>query len=88
LVPVVSGAGPALLGLGAAAATLWAARLGPGESVSLPEGPLQHVFVLGGGVTIAGRRLADGDALRITDEPGHRAVAHAPGELLVWSFTG
>jgi quercetin 2,3-dioxygenase len=88
LVPVVSGARPALLGLGAAAATLWAARLGRGDVVPLPDDRLQHVFVLGGGVTIAGRRLSDGDALRITDEPGHRAVAHATGELLVWSFTG
>jgi redox-sensitive bicupin YhaK (pirin superfamily) len=88
LVPMVSGARPALLGLEAAAATLWAARLTPGDAVSLPEDPLQHAFVVGGGVTIAGHRLVDGDALRITDEPGHRAVAHAPGELLVWSFTG
>jgi redox-sensitive bicupin YhaK (pirin superfamily) len=88
LVPVVSGARPALLGLGTATATLWAARLGPGDAVSLPEDPLQHVFVVGGGVTIAGHRLVGGDALRITDEPGHRALAHAPGDLLVWSFTG
>jgi redox-sensitive bicupin YhaK (pirin superfamily) len=88
LVPVVSGSRHALLELGAAAATLWAARLAPGDEVRLPEDRLQHVFVVGGGLTIAGHHLADGDAVRITDEPGHRMVAHTPGELLVWSFTG
>jgi redox-sensitive bicupin YhaK (pirin superfamily) len=88
LVPVVSGARPALLDLGAASATLWAARLAPGDVVLLPEDRLQHVFVVGGRLTIADHDLSDGDAVRITDEPGHRVVARAPGELLVWSFAG
>ena len=41
-----------------------------------------------GSVTLAGVDLAAGDAVRITDEPGHRLDASEETELLVWSFRG
>ena len=31
--------------------------------------------------------LADGDAFRITDQPGLEVTAGVPTELLVWTFT-
>ena len=64
------------------------ARLAPGQSVVLPDDPRQHVFAATGAVTLAGVDLAAGDAVRITDEPGHRLDAREKTELLVWSFRG
>lgn len=90
LVPLVSGSSDALLGVRAVGATLSAARLGRGAQVRLPDDPLQHVFVVGGRVRLpdAGEALGDGDALRLTDEPGHLVVGEAPADVLVWSFRG
>jgi len=89
LVPVVSGRHPdAAVRIGTAAATFWVARLGPGDAVTLPDEPLQHVFVASG--SLARSSLAEplqaGDAFRITDRPGLTLTAASPTELLVWSF--
>ena len=47
-------------------ATLWATRLAPGVSRSLPVGALLHVFLATGEIGAAdGRPLAEGDALRL-----------------------
>lgn len=89
LVPVASGH---LLGavarIGTAAATFWVARLGAGDAVTLPDEPLQHVFVATG--SLARSSLAEplqaGDAFRITDQPGLTLTAAGPTELLVWTF--
>ncbi len=92
LVPLASGAGTGSVGwvgLGAAGATLWVARLVPGRTITLPEHRHQHLFVSRGSVTVAGQTLSEGDALRATDEPGHRATLpeHVAGaELMVWTF--
>ena len=87
LVPV-AGEGTSLA-IGAAGATLAAARLGAGEQVTLSGAPLQHVFVATG--SLARSSLAEplqaGDAFRITDQPGLVLTAASPTELLVWSFT-
>ena len=87
LVPVVGGAG---LPIRTAGASLLVARLAPGEAVALPESPLLHVFAATGAVEVEGGadggRLREGDALRLTDEPGRRVTATEPTELLVWSF--
>jgi quercetin 2,3-dioxygenase len=90
LVPVVSGHDGAAVGrIGTTSATLHAAVLGAGESVTLPDDPLQHVFVATGSLARSSlaEPLAAGDAFRISDRPGLSLTAASPTELLVWSFT-
>ena len=67
---------------------LLVARLGAGDTVTLPDDPLQHAFVAGGALTRSSlaEPLADGDAFRITDEPGLTVTAAVPTELMVWAF--
>ncbi|HYF71193.1 MAG TPA: pirin family protein [Nocardioides sp.] len=69
-------------------ATLRVARLGAGDTVTLPDERLQHVFVAGGALTRSSlaEPLADGDAFRITEQPGLAVTAAVPTELMVWSF--
>lgn len=89
LVPVVSGHDPAaVLGIGVAAATLWVARLGAGQTVTLPDDAKQHVFVATGALqrSSLAEPLQAGDAFRIDDRPGLVLTAAAPTELLVWTF--
>ena len=83
LVDVAGGDG---LPIGTRGARLLVARMSAGESVTLPDGPRQHVFAASGSVTLAGLVLSGGDALRIGDEPGHVVRASEDTELLVWSF--
>lgn len=85
LVDVAGGGG---LPIGTTGARLLVARLPPGAWVALPEDPRQHVFAATGAVSLAGLDLRAGDAVRITDEPGHVVTASAATELLVWSFAG
>ena len=85
LVEVVGGDG---LPIGTSGARLLVARLSPGASVTLPDDPRQHVFAATGAVSVEGLALSAGDALRISDEPGHLVRATAATELLVWSFRG
>lgn len=69
-------------------AVLRVARLGAGDTVTLPDEPRQHVFVAGGALvrsSLAGP-LADGDAFRITDRPWLSVTAAVPTELMVWAF--
>jgi quercetin 2,3-dioxygenase len=90
LVPVVSGHdGAAVARIGTASATLHAAVLDAGESVTLPDDPLQHVFVATGSLARSSlaEPLSAGDAFRISDRPGLSLTAASPTELLVWSFT-
>lgn len=75
-------------------ARLLVARLESGDTVTLPDEPLQHVFVAGGALTRSSlaEPLADGDAFRITrpdDEqsPGLEVTAAVPTELMVWAFS-
>lgn len=90
LVPVVSGTGGAPLTVGTTAATLYVARLGAGQSVVLPDQPLQHLFVATG--SLARSSLAEplqaGDAFRITDQPGLTVVAASPAQVMLWGFAG
>lgn len=69
-------------------ARLAVARLASGDTVTLPDAPLQHVFVAGGALqrSSLAEPLADGDAFRITDEQGLTVTAAVPTELMVWSF--
>ena len=84
LVTVAGGDG---LPIGTTGARLLVARLAAGDEVVLPEDPRQHVFAATGAVELDGLALRAGDAVRLTDEPGHAVRATAPTELLVWSFT-
>ncbi len=90
LVPVASGHRLAAVArLGTSAATFWVARLPAGGSVTLPDEPLQHVFVATGALARSSlaQPLEAGDAFRITDRPGLTLTAAAPTELLVWTVT-
>ena len=84
LVGIVGGDG---LPIGTEGARLLIARLAPGQAVTLPEDPRQHVFAATGSVAVDDLALGAGDALRITDEPAHVVRATAATELLVWSFS-
>ena len=89
LVPVVSGHdGAAVARIGTASATLHAAVLDAGESVTLPDDPLQHVFVATGSLARSSlaEPLSAGDAFRVGDRPGLSLTAASPTDLLVWSF--
>jgi quercetin 2,3-dioxygenase len=88
LVVVTSGNRPAPARLGVVSATLRVARLGAGDTVTLPDDRLQHAFVAGGALVRSSlaEPLADGDAFRITDQPGLEVTAAVPTELLVWTF--
>lgn len=87
LVDVVGGTG---LPIGVAGARLLVARLAPGQAVTLPDDPRQHVFVATGTVTLAGDPVRAGDAVRLDaagGDAGARSLrATSASELLVWSF--
>lgn len=89
LVPVVSGIRSldAPVRIHVAGAALHVARLGPAESVGLPEARRLHVFVARGAVHLDGAgRLDEGDAARLTDEGGPAVTAIADAEVLVWQL--
>ncbi len=92
LVPVASGmdkhAGETAIRIGQKHAALYAARLAPGQSVSLPDAPFVHLFVPQGTVSLEGSgALATGDAARLTAVGGQRVTAGPEGaEILVWEM--
>ena len=89
LVPVASGHDPAAaVRLRTPNATFSVARMADGESLTLPDDPLQHLYVARGALlrSSLAEPLADGDSFRITDQPGLEITAGVPTELLVWSF--
>ena len=89
LVPVASGRGhDAAISIQQKGAVLWAARLAPGERVSLPEANFVHFYVAKGEVTGAELgTLVAGDAARLTIA-GKLAVSAGPAgaEVLVWEM--
>jgi redox-sensitive bicupin YhaK (pirin superfamily) len=89
LVPVASGhLAEAATRLGTAAATFWVVRLPAGGTLTLPDEPLQHVYVANGALARSGlaEPLSAGDAFRITDHPGVSLTTASPTELLLWTF--
>ncbi|MFC7615835.1 pirin family protein [Actinokineospora soli] len=90
LVPVASGdpAHDAAIRIGQRHATLYAARLAPGESAVLPDAPFVHLFVPVGAVSLEhGGPLDTGDAARLTGAGGQRVTAGPEGaEILVWEM--
>ena len=92
LVPVASGmakhADDSAIRIAQRDAALFAARLGPGESVALPAAPYVHLYVARGSVDLEGAgTLATGDAVRLTASDGPRVTAAGgPAEVLVWEM--
>ncbi len=74
--------------LGNRRAALHAVRLGPGDSVRLPEAGLVHVFVARGDVEVDGAPggLGEGDAAKLFASGGRGVTAGTPAELLVWEM--
>ncbi len=69
-------------------AALFAARLAPGEVVTLPAAPYVHLYVARGTVVLEGAGgLNAGDAVRIAASEGPRVTAGVdPAEILVWEM--
>ena len=69
-------------------ATLWAARLKPGQTVRTPDAPFVHLFVPQGTVAVEGvGEVDDGDAVRFTaSADGRRITAVKDAEILVWQM--
>ncbi len=91
LVPVASGmdkhAGEAAIGIRQRGAALYAARLDPGQTVTVPDAPYVHLFVARGSTDLEGAgQLNEGDAVRLTAAGGHRLEALEPAEVLVWEM--
>ncbi|WP_026426110.1 pirin family protein [Actinokineospora inagensis] len=93
LVPVASGMPKhqdhAAIRIGQRHAALYAARLAPGATVTLPDAPLVHVFVPQGAATLEATPtpLTTGDAVRLTDAGPRTLTAGAAGaEVLVWEM--
>jgi redox-sensitive bicupin YhaK (pirin superfamily) len=87
LIPVAGGRGDAAIRISQKDATLYVARLKPGQSVSLPDAPWVHLFVAQGDVTLEGAGdLVVGDAVRLTSDGGHALTARSEAEVLVWEM--
>jgi quercetin 2,3-dioxygenase len=87
LVPIASGRGhDAAISIRQRDAVLWAGRLGPGESATVPDAPHVHLFVARGSVDLDGAgRLAEGDAVRLTAAGDRQLTAAEEGaEVLAW----
>jgi len=93
LVPVASGRprhrDAAAIRIRQSAAALYAARLAPGESVTLPTAPYAHLYIPRGSVALEGAgELGTGDAVRVADAQGQRVTAVDAAEILVWEMHG
>jgi redox-sensitive bicupin YhaK (pirin superfamily) len=87
LVPIASGAGhDGAISIRQSDATLWGGRLQPGETVSVPDGPMAHLFVARGTIdfeSVGG--LDTGDAVRLTKADQPTMTAGPEGaEVLIW----
>ncbi len=89
LVPVASGApeNHSAIRIANAGATMYAARLNAGQSVTVPAGRFTHLFVAMGAVTADGENLDMSDALRADDFGGTTVTARTDSELLIWSMS-
>ncbi|MGV0743660.1 pirin family protein [Mycolicibacterium sp. XJ870] len=87
LTPIASGAMDAAVTLHNRNATLYGARLQPGDALDLPQARYVHLFVARGDVTLEDAEpLHTGDAARLTDSGGQRVVADGAAEILVWEM--
>ena len=87
-VPVASGSHPdAAVTIGSRASTLWITVLIAGESRTVPDAALAHVFVARGKVRAENvGPLGPGDALRLRRSTALRLTAVSAAEVLVWEL--
>lgn len=88
LVPVASGKGHnSAISIHQKGAALWAGRLQPGETVTVPDNAYVHLYVAKGSVQLeqAGR-LNAGDAVRLTAAGARKLTAEGAtgSEVLIW----
>ena len=88
LVPVASGKGHnSAISIHQKGAVLWAGRLQPGETVTVPDNAYVHLYVAKGSVQLeqAGR-LNAGDAVRLTAAGARKLTAEGAtgAEVLIW----
>jgi redox-sensitive bicupin YhaK (pirin superfamily) len=91
LVAVASGKHDAAIPIRQEGATLWAGRLKPGESVTVPDSAFSHLYVALG--SLSGPEpfgtLVRGDAARLSFAGAVRMTAGPEGaEVLVWEMDG
>ncbi|HEX3706902.1 MAG TPA: pirin family protein [Mycobacteriales bacterium] len=91
LTPVASGMArhrdDAAIRIGNRDAALFASRLAPGDSVTLPDAPYVHLFVPVGSIELEGAGVLDeGDAVRLTAAGARRVTAVSAAEILVWEM--
>jgi redox-sensitive bicupin YhaK (pirin superfamily) len=88
LVTVASGNGDnAAITLGNAKATMYCARMQPGDAVEIPEAAYLHLFIPLGQVSLEDvGKLDSGDAVRFTGSGGERVTAVEPSEILIWAM--
>ncbi len=88
LVAVASGAGhDGAIAIHQRDATMWVARLGAGDAVTVPAAPHVHVFIARGAATLQGVAdpLAQGDAVRLSDAGELRLAATSDRtEVVIW----
>ena len=88
LVPIASGQGhDGAIAIRQRDATLWGARMQPGQSVSVPDDEFVYLFVATGSVDLeAASWLAEGDAAQLTAAGSREIIAGEQGaEVLVWA---
>jgi redox-sensitive bicupin YhaK (pirin superfamily) len=89
LVPIASGRGhDAAISIRQKDAVLWGGRLLPGETVSVPDTRMAHVFVARGDLDFQGvGRLQAGDAVRLVAAGAPLLTAGPEGaEILIWEL--
>jgi len=89
LVPIASGRGhDAAIAIRQRDAVLWGGRLLPGETVTVPDARLAHLFVARGELTFDGDvPLGAGDAVRLTAAGAPALTAGPEGaEVLIWEM--
>ena len=88
LVPIASGRGhQSAISIRQQGATLWGARLRPGETVRIPDARHVHLFLAKGAAELAGAgSLVAGDAVRLTNagDPVLTADPQTGAEALIW----
>lgn len=92
LVPVVSGKGhDGAISIRQKGAVLWAGRLLPGETVTMPDNAQVHLFVAKGSVHVAQSGILNaGDAARLTSAGARKLTANQTtgAEVLIWESNG
>ena len=88
LFPIASGTGhEGAIRIRQKHATLWGARVKPGESIHLPDAPAAHLYIANGPVLLeGGGQLETGDAVRMSRAGDRKLTAPERAEILLWQF--